>query len=103
MDAGSAPMRAPGDGLPLFRDLPDALHLKVVEAKTFSSGTMLHVYAPKGWQRGGLDERSSAPPFAAGLRPLARSVRSDRVSRSPSPESQSAHGALDNSRLRGGQ
>jgi dihydrofolate reductase len=38
-----------GGGLPLFRDLPDALHLKVVEAKTFSSGTMLHIYAPLGW------------------------------------------------------
>jgi len=38
-----------GGGLPLFSDLPDALHLKVVEAKTFPSGTMLHRYAPKGW------------------------------------------------------
>ena len=38
-----------GGGLALFRDLPDALHLKVVEAKTFSSGTMLHIYAPSGW------------------------------------------------------
>ena len=38
-----------GAGLPLFRDLPDALHLKVVEATTFSSGTMLHIYAPRGW------------------------------------------------------
>jgi hypothetical protein len=84
MDAGSAPMRARGDGLPLFRDLPGALHLKVVEAETFSSGTMLHVYAPKGWQRGGLDERSSASPCAAGLRRLARSVRSDHVWKSQS-------------------
>jgi dihydrofolate reductase len=40
-----------GGGLPLFRDLPDALHLKVLDAKTFSSGTMLHVYAPRGWGR----------------------------------------------------
>ncbi|HTV11362.1 MAG TPA: dihydrofolate reductase family protein [Acidimicrobiales bacterium] len=40
-----------GGGLPLFRDLPDALHLNVVEAKTFSSGTMLHVYTPLGWGR----------------------------------------------------
>src|SRR5438552_11322399 len=38
-----------GGGLPLFRDLPDALHLKVVEAMTFSSGTMLHICAPRGW------------------------------------------------------
>ena len=38
-----------GGGLPLFRDLPDALHLKVVEATTFSSGTMLHTYSPRGW------------------------------------------------------
>ena len=40
-----------GGGLPLFRDLPDALHLSVVEVKTFSSGTMLHIYAPRGWGR----------------------------------------------------
>ena len=40
-----------GGGLPLFRDLPDALHLKVEEAKTFPSGTMLHIYSPKGWRR----------------------------------------------------
>jgi dihydrofolate reductase len=38
-----------GGGLPLFRDLPDALHLRVVEAKTFSSGTMLHIFTPRGW------------------------------------------------------
>jgi dihydrofolate reductase len=38
-----------GGGLPLFRDLPDALHLTVVEAKTYSSGTTLHPYVPKGW------------------------------------------------------
>jgi dihydrofolate reductase len=40
-----------GDGLPMFRDLPDALHLKVVEATTFSSGTMLHIFSPRGWGR----------------------------------------------------
>jgi dihydrofolate reductase len=38
-----------GGGLQMFRDLPDALHLKVVEAKLFSSGTMLHIYVPGGW------------------------------------------------------
>jgi dihydrofolate reductase len=38
-----------GGGLPLFRDLPDALHLTVVEAKTYPSGTMLHRYVPRGW------------------------------------------------------
>jgi dihydrofolate reductase len=38
-----------GGGLPLFRDLPDALHLTVVEAKRFSSGTVLNIYAPKRW------------------------------------------------------
>jgi dihydrofolate reductase len=38
-----------GGGLPLFRDLSDALHLTVMEATTFSSGTMLHIYTPKGW------------------------------------------------------
>jgi dihydrofolate reductase len=38
-----------GGGLPLFWDLPDALHLRIVETKAFSSGTMLHIYVPKGW------------------------------------------------------
>ncbi len=28
-----------------------ALHLNVVEAKTCSSGTMLHVCTPRGWGR----------------------------------------------------
>lgn len=40
-----------GGGLALFWALPDALHLNVVEARTFSSGTMLHVYTPRGWGR----------------------------------------------------
>jgi dihydrofolate reductase len=40
-----------GGGLPLFGDLSDALHLSVVEATTFSSGTMLHIYTPRGWGR----------------------------------------------------
>jgi dihydrofolate reductase len=38
-----------GGGLPIFRDLPDALHFSLDEAKTFPSGTMLHIYKPKGW------------------------------------------------------
>jgi dihydrofolate reductase len=38
-----------GGGLPLFRDLPDALHLKVVETKTWPSGTTFRRYAPRGW------------------------------------------------------
>jgi dihydrofolate reductase len=33
-----------GGGLPLFRDLPDALRL--VESQTFDTGTVLHVYEP---------------------------------------------------------
>jgi dihydrofolate reductase len=37
-----------GGGLPLFWDLPGALYLRTVEARTYSSGTMLHVYAPAG-------------------------------------------------------
>lgn len=40
-----------GGGLALFADLSDALHLSVVEVATFSSGTMLHIYAPRGWGR----------------------------------------------------
>jgi dihydrofolate reductase len=38
-----------GGGQPIFRDLPDALHLDLVGATTFSSGTMLHMYQPRGW------------------------------------------------------
>jgi len=36
-----------GNGLPLFGDLPDALRLELIEAKTFDS-TVLHVYEPTG-------------------------------------------------------
>jgi dihydrofolate reductase len=43
-----------GAGKPIFQDLPDALHLRPTAATTFSSGTMLNVYEPRGWggQRG---------------------------------------------------
>jgi dihydrofolate reductase len=33
-----------GGGLPLFRDLPEALQLELLDAKTFATGTVLHVY-----------------------------------------------------------
>jgi dihydrofolate reductase len=33
-----------GSGLPLFRDLPSALQLELLEAKTFDNSTVLHVY-----------------------------------------------------------
>ncbi|TML67503.1 MAG: dihydrofolate reductase [Actinobacteria bacterium] len=35
-----------GSGLPMFRDLPDALKLDLIEAQTFDTGTALHVYEP---------------------------------------------------------
>jgi dihydrofolate reductase len=35
-----------GSGLPLFKDLPAPLHLELVEAKTFPTGTVIHVYQP---------------------------------------------------------
>ena len=35
-----------GNGLPMFRDLPAALRLNLVEAKTFTTGTAAHVYQP---------------------------------------------------------
>jgi len=38
-----------GGGKPIFRDLPDALHLELLAAQTFSSGTMLHIYKRRGW------------------------------------------------------
>ena len=34
-----------GSGLPLFADLPDALRLELIEAKTFDS-TVLYIYEP---------------------------------------------------------
>jgi dihydrofolate reductase len=37
-----------GSGLPIFRDLPHALSLELIEAQTFDSGTVLHVYRPSG-------------------------------------------------------
>jgi hypothetical protein len=30
----------------MFRDLPNALPLNLLEARTFDTGTMLHVYEP---------------------------------------------------------
>lgn len=36
-----------GSGLPMFRDLPDALELDLVEARTFDNGTVLHIYKPR--------------------------------------------------------
>lgn len=40
-----------GGGKPIFCDLPDALHLNHRAATTFSTGTMLHIYEPRGWGR----------------------------------------------------
>lgn len=36
-----------GGGLPIFRDLPGALQLELLEAQTFDTGTVLHVYEQK--------------------------------------------------------
>jgi dihydrofolate reductase len=49
-----------GGGLPMFRHLPDALHLSLVDAKTFPSGTMLHIYRRKGWGAALADEPPSS-------------------------------------------
>jgi dihydrofolate reductase len=35
-----------GSGLPMFRDLPNALRLELLEARTFDTGTVLHIYEP---------------------------------------------------------
>jgi len=37
---------AVGGGLPLFKDLPKALRLTLVEARSFGSGAVAHVYRP---------------------------------------------------------
>jgi hypothetical protein len=36
-----------GSGLPLFKDLSAALHLELVEAWTFATGAVGHVYHPR--------------------------------------------------------
>jgi dihydrofolate reductase len=36
-----------GGGLPMFRDLPQAMRLELLEAHTFETGTVLHVYKPE--------------------------------------------------------
>jgi dihydrofolate reductase len=36
-----------GGGLPVFRDLPDALALELIAATTFETGVALHVYGPR--------------------------------------------------------
>jgi dihydrofolate reductase len=38
-----------GGGQPIFRDLPDALHLRLLGTTTYASGTMLQQYEPRGW------------------------------------------------------
>jgi dihydrofolate reductase len=35
-----------GGGLPIFRDLPDALQLNLIEARTFDGSVILHRYEP---------------------------------------------------------
>ena len=37
-----------GGGKPIFRDLRDGLHLRLLGTTMFSSGTMLHLYQPRG-------------------------------------------------------
>jgi dihydrofolate reductase len=36
-----------GDGLPLFKDLPEPLHLDLIEARTYAGGLAIHVYRPR--------------------------------------------------------
>jgi dihydrofolate reductase len=38
-----------GGGKPIFSGLRDALHLSLLGTTTYSSGTMLHLYEPRGW------------------------------------------------------
>jgi dihydrofolate reductase len=35
-----------GNGLPLFKDLPVPINLRLIEARTFETGAALHVYLP---------------------------------------------------------
>jgi dihydrofolate reductase len=36
-----------GAGLPLFKDLPEPLHLELVEATTYPTGVAIHIYRPR--------------------------------------------------------
>ena len=36
-----------GAGLSLFRDLPEPLHLELIDARTYPTGTAIHVYRPR--------------------------------------------------------
>jgi len=40
-------LAALGDGLPLFRGLPERLALELVEAHTYATGAAIHVYRPR--------------------------------------------------------
>jgi dihydrofolate reductase len=46
-----------GGGLPMFRDLPAALPLELVEAQTFENGTVLHLYKPSDSPAGTAEDR----------------------------------------------
>jgi dihydrofolate reductase len=37
-----------GGGLPLFRDLPDTLRLKLLTAQIYDTGVTVHIYEPEG-------------------------------------------------------
>jgi RibD C-terminal domain len=52
-----------GSGLPLFADLPDALRLELIEAKTFDS-TVLHIYEPSDRATRPRTRAPTAPPAA---------------------------------------
>jgi dihydrofolate reductase len=36
-----------GEGMPIFTELPEPLHLELVEARAFGSGNVGHVYVPR--------------------------------------------------------
>jgi dihydrofolate reductase len=36
-----------GDGLPMFKDLPNRLALELVDARTYSTGAAVHIYRPR--------------------------------------------------------
>jgi dihydrofolate reductase len=41
-----------GGGQPIFSSLPDALHLQRLATTTYSSGTALNIFKPRGWGHG---------------------------------------------------
>jgi len=92
-----------GSGLPMFRDLPNALQLQLLDAQTFDTGTVLHIYAPSDRAARPAHERQPPPGCSRSRRDradpcnrgrlyrLAHSSGHERVARRPPPSMRGGH------------